>query len=165
MAFRYSVYEFSQLYRENEKNTAWFWSDAACFSSHHGVLFYVISFEVSGSSVQRGGPGEHRPLHMKVRTAITINYSAMRWREHWFNTLGGYPADPTVCESFVQPEQTRTFWILTYKGSFSRASPVMRGGTVLGRHYSFQPQHTEGISLTFSPSVKRLFSRPQNGFL
>lgn len=80
---------------------------------------------------------EHRPLYMKVRTAITINYSAMWWREHWFNTLGGYPADPTVCESFVPPEQTRTFWILTYKGSFSRASPVMRGGTVLGRHCSF----------------------------
>lgn len=138
---------------------AWFWSDAACFSLHHGVLFYVISFEVSGSSA--GRHRQHWAPYTKVRTAITINSSALRWREHWFNTLGGCPADPTVCESFVQLEQTRTFWIWTHKGSFSRASPALRGSTVLGRHCSFQPAHWRHFSHILSVCKETVFKTPE----
>lgn len=65
-------------------------------------------------------------------------------REHWFNTLGGCPADPTVCESFVRLAQTRTFWILTYKGSFSRAS-------------RYERRHSAGQTLQFWASTLRAF--------
>lgn len=109
---------------------------------------------------------QHPSLHpyMKVWTAIPIDHSqCVWWGKHWFNTLGGCPADPTVCESFVGPEQTRPFWILTYKGSFSRASRY-EGRHSAGQTSPVLSQHTEGISLTASPSVKSLFSSPQSDF-
>lgn len=136
VAFTYSVYQFSHLYGENEKKNDLVLVRCCLFllTPWGSVLCHFLWSQWEPCA---GWPREHQPPYMKVRTAITINYSAAWWREPWFHTLGGYPADPTVCEGFVRLEQTRTFWILTYRGSFSRASPVMRGGTVLGRHCSF----------------------------
>lgn len=122
---------------------AWFWSDA-CFSLHHGFLFYVISFEVSGSSVQD-------QQHLRQLLWWNYHYDKLLRQcgggniglTHLVATL----PDPTVCESFVPPEQTKE----RFESWHARAHSA--------EHPCYERRHSAGQTLQFLASTLRHFSQ------
>ena len=84
--------------------------ERSCFSLYLGVLFYVISFEVSGAlcrpSSRKGTPGS-------IHEGVNCHYDKLSPQCGGGNIglihLVVALADPTVCESFVRLEQTGPF--------------------------------------------------------
>lgn len=162
--FRYLVYKSSQFYWEHEKQTnnkklARFWEDTACFSLHLGVLFYVTSFEVSGALCRTAVQTAHQPLYMKVWTAITINHSQCGWGNiGLIHSVVALQIPLSVRALFDWSKQERfESW---HTRAHSAEHPVMRGGTVLGRHCSSEPAHWGRFSHILSICNESVFKSP-----
>lgn len=106
---------------------------------------------------------KHQPPYMKVRTAMTINYSAMWWGNMDFTHLVATLQIPlSVRALFAWSKQDLfEFW---HTRAHSAEHPLLREAQSWADSSALS-QHTEGIAFTFSPSGKTLFSGPSVGLL
>jgi hypothetical protein len=138
-------------------------SKRSCFSLYLGVLFYVISFEVRGALCR---------IRCQTRTPASIHegvkchydkLSAVWRREHWLNTLGGCPRRSHCLWELCSTGANKTVLNLDTQGLFQQSIPFWQKAQCWA-DIAVASQHTEGISLISSPSVKSLFSSPQSDF-
>lgn len=119
---------------------AWFWSDAACFSLHHGVLFYVISFEVSGSSA----PPTPGPIHEGENC-------------HYDQLFGSAVEGTLVQHTWWLPCRSHCLWELCSTGANKNFLNLDTQGLIQQSIPSSERKHSAGQTLQLSASTLTAF--------
>lgn len=127
--------------------------------------FCSTSFPLKSVGLCAGRPGDSH-TSLSIHEGVNCHYdklSAVWQREHWLNTLGGCPCRSHCLWELCSTGANKTVLNLDTQGLIQQSIPFWQEAQSWV-DIAVASQHTEGISLISSPSVKSLFSSPQSDF-